>query len=178
MRMTFKTLLVVVPMSLLLVGAGVANAGQTIDVAGTMACVNDKWNEQEPEKGHKLVEYAGRCVIIPTIPTHRSMSRTVQETTSICLTGVGRAAEAVLPLLRVGTRCPSPGGRDRSSRNSCARIPAAPANLRAPKAAVRTRQMNSRAPSMAAEKRATWSCPDNTGDAGSSRAMTRAVASC
>ena len=65
MTMTFKPLLVVVPVALLVLGSGVANAGQTIDVAGTMACVNDKWNESEPEKGHKLVEYAGRCVIIP-----------------------------------------------------------------------------------------------------------------
>jgi hypothetical protein len=28
-------------------------------------CVTDKWDEQEPEKGHKLVDYAGRCVGIP-----------------------------------------------------------------------------------------------------------------
>ena len=45
--------------------ASTANAGQTISEAGAIACVNDKWNESEPDKGHKLVDYAGRCVHIP-----------------------------------------------------------------------------------------------------------------
>ena len=30
-----------------------------------MACVNDKWDEKEPEKGHKLVDDASRCVAHP-----------------------------------------------------------------------------------------------------------------
>lgn len=50
---------------LLVLGSAVANAGQSIDVTGTMACVNDKWNETEPAKGHKLADYAGRCVVVP-----------------------------------------------------------------------------------------------------------------
>ena len=33
-----------------------------------MACVIDKWDEKEPDKGHKLVDYAGRCVNIPDDP--------------------------------------------------------------------------------------------------------------
>lgn len=53
------------PAAMLVLGSGAANAGQTINVAGTMACVNDKWDEKEPEKGHKLAEYGGRCVVIP-----------------------------------------------------------------------------------------------------------------
>lgn len=56
----------IVAVSIPVLGSGLANAGQTIDVAATMACVNDKWNETEPGKGHKLAEYAGRCVVIPT----------------------------------------------------------------------------------------------------------------
>ena len=32
---------------------------------GALACVTDKWDVKEPEKGHKLVDYAGRCVDIP-----------------------------------------------------------------------------------------------------------------
>ncbi len=63
--MNFKLLFVAGPAALLALGAGPANAGQSIDVAGTMACVNDKWDEREPAKGHKLVEYGGRCVVIP-----------------------------------------------------------------------------------------------------------------
>lgn len=53
-------------------GAGMADAGQTIDVSGTMACVNDKWDETEPEKGHKLAQYAGRCVVIPNDPSAKN----------------------------------------------------------------------------------------------------------
>ena len=48
-----------------------ADAGQTIDDVGAMACVNDKWDEKEPEKGHKLVDFAGRCINVPTIPPRR-----------------------------------------------------------------------------------------------------------
>lgn len=58
-----KSLIAIVPAFML--GVGLAHAGEAIDVAGTMACVNDKWNETEPDKGHKLAEYAGRCVVIP-----------------------------------------------------------------------------------------------------------------
>ena len=36
---------------------------------GAFALVIDKWNVSEPEKGHKLVEYAGRGLGIPDDPT-------------------------------------------------------------------------------------------------------------
>jgi hypothetical protein len=48
--------------------SGAANAGQTINEEGTLACVNDKWDEKEVEKGHKLVDYAGRCMKLPSDP--------------------------------------------------------------------------------------------------------------
>ena len=65
--MKLKQLLLAGPAAILMLGngGGAANAGQTIDLAGAMACVVDKWDESEPEKGHKLANYAGRCVIIP-----------------------------------------------------------------------------------------------------------------
>ena len=44
---------------------GVAAAGETISETGALACVTDKWDEKELEKGHKLVDYASRCIIIP-----------------------------------------------------------------------------------------------------------------
>jgi hypothetical protein len=47
---------------------GTANAAQTINEAGALVCVNDKWDEKEVDKGHKLVDYAGRCVAIPNDP--------------------------------------------------------------------------------------------------------------
>jgi hypothetical protein len=70
--MNLKHLFLAVPTTLLVLGSGVANAGQTINEAATMACVNDKWDEKEPEKGHKLVDFAGRCINVPTIPPHRN----------------------------------------------------------------------------------------------------------
>jgi hypothetical protein len=42
-----------------------ASAGQTINEATALACVVDKWDEKEPDKGHKLVDYAGRCIEVP-----------------------------------------------------------------------------------------------------------------
>ena len=51
--------------SLLILGPSVANAGQTINDTGAIVCINDKWDEKEVEKGHKLVDYAGRCVNVP-----------------------------------------------------------------------------------------------------------------
>ncbi len=39
-----------------------------------MACINDKWDETEPEKGHKLVDAAGRCVYVSNDPTVPSSS--------------------------------------------------------------------------------------------------------
>ena len=66
--MHLKHLFIAVPTALLILGNGVANAGQTINDVGAIACVNDKWDEKEPEKGHKLVDYAGQCVNIPDDP--------------------------------------------------------------------------------------------------------------
>src|SRR5262245_39099431 len=63
--MNLKHLFVAVPTALSILGNWTANAGQTMNQAGAIACVNDKWDVKEPEKGHKLVDYAGRCVLIP-----------------------------------------------------------------------------------------------------------------
>ncbi len=43
----------------------VAIAGNLIDEAGVIVCVNDKWEEKEQKPGHKVVDYAGRCVKVP-----------------------------------------------------------------------------------------------------------------
>jgi hypothetical protein len=47
------------------IGAAPASAAKTIDDKGTLVCVTDKWDEKEPEKGHKLVDAASRCVLVP-----------------------------------------------------------------------------------------------------------------
>src|SRR5215831_7663599 len=63
--MNLNQLFVAVPAALVILGGGAAKAGQTIKDVGAIVCVNDKWDVKEPEKGHKLVDYAGRCVDIP-----------------------------------------------------------------------------------------------------------------
>ena len=88
----------------LILGSGAAKAGQTIDEAGAIACVNDKWDVKEPEKGHKLVDYAGRCVNVPMMPQHRSPLPTAKGSTSTCLMKVGRAAGPAPTPTRVETR--------------------------------------------------------------------------
>jgi hypothetical protein len=66
--MNLKHVFVASTAAFLILGSGAAKAGQTINDVGAIACVNDKWNESEPDKGHKLVDYAGRCVNIPDDP--------------------------------------------------------------------------------------------------------------
>ena len=66
--MKLKDLFVALPVVAFVLIGGVANAGETIKDTGAMACVNDKWDVKEPEKGHKLVDYAGRCIGIPNDP--------------------------------------------------------------------------------------------------------------
>ena len=41
-----KQLFVTVPAALFILGCGVANAGKTVEKAGTIACVTDKWDEK------------------------------------------------------------------------------------------------------------------------------------
>ena len=51
--------------ALFILESGAANAGEPVKDTGAMACVTDKWDEKEPEKGHKLVDAVMRCVLIP-----------------------------------------------------------------------------------------------------------------
>lgn len=69
-------MLIGIPAALSILGAGVASAGEVIDETGALACFTDKWDEAEPEKGHKLVDYASRCIIIPGDPAAPKVSET------------------------------------------------------------------------------------------------------
>jgi hypothetical protein len=64
-----RHLLLAMPAALLIFGSGAASAGETINEAGALACVMDKWDEKEVEKGHKLVDAVARCIDIPNDPT-------------------------------------------------------------------------------------------------------------
>ena len=66
--MNFMHVLVASTAAFLILGSGSAKAGQTINDVGAIVCINDKWDEKEVDKGHKLVDYAGRCVNIPDDP--------------------------------------------------------------------------------------------------------------
>lgn len=66
--MKLKHIIIAVPTAFLVLGCCVAIAGKTLNEAGVLVCVNDKWQEKELEKGHKLVDYAGRCVGVPDNP--------------------------------------------------------------------------------------------------------------
>ena len=45
--MNLKQLFVAMPAALLILGTGAAKAGQTINDVGALACVTDKWDENE-----------------------------------------------------------------------------------------------------------------------------------
>ncbi len=66
--MTLKQLFVAALAVLPILGAMAADAKQTINEAGAIVCVTDKWDETEIEKGHKLAEFVGRCVVVPDDP--------------------------------------------------------------------------------------------------------------
>ena len=94
---------------------------------------------KEPDKGHKLVDYAGRCVTIPDDPAATPMA------TDDCvgnyeysLMGAGTARGPATSLLKVETSCTRAVRRVRTSRNIRSRSPVAPANTNAPAAAART----------------------------------------
>ena len=55
-------------MPVLVILQSAAAFGGTFEEAGVLACVIDKWDEKEVEKGHKLVDYAGRCIGVPDDP--------------------------------------------------------------------------------------------------------------
>lgn len=48
--------------------AETAYAGKTIDEAGALVCITDKWDEKEIAPKHKTVDFAGRCVGVPDDP--------------------------------------------------------------------------------------------------------------
>jgi hypothetical protein len=66
--MTPKQLFAALPAALLVLGNGAANAGKTVEEAGALVCVTDKWDEKELEKGHKQADAAMRCVAVPDNP--------------------------------------------------------------------------------------------------------------
>jgi hypothetical protein len=103
---------------LLLGCSSVEDIMKTINDAGALVYADDKWDEKEPEKGHRLIDYAGRCVNIPDDPA-------APKYTGDC----------------VGKYEYMPDGSWKgsgTSRNTPTKTPVAPANTRAPGAAAPT----------------------------------------
>ena len=71
LRLSFAT----VSAALFFSGMGVAHAGEPVKDTGAMACFTDKWDVKEPEKGHKLVDAAMRCVLISDDPAEPTISQ-------------------------------------------------------------------------------------------------------
>ncbi len=62
--MELKHLFIAVPAALLALSCGAAYAGKITNEEADIVCAIDKWDEKEQAKGHKLVDYASRCVLI------------------------------------------------------------------------------------------------------------------
>ena len=127
--MNLKHLFVAVAGALFIFGSGAANAGETINEAGALAGVNDKWDEKEVEKGHKLVDYAGRYVSIPDDPT-------APKSTGDC---VGKYEYMPDGSWKGAGTCTATFKGGDTLQDTSTSGPAAPANTRAPAAEARIR---------------------------------------
>ena len=151
--MTLERLFIAIPAALFILANWPANAGQTINDVGAIACVNDKWDEKEVEKGHKLVDYAGRCVTIPDDPAAPKKALACVGKYEYLPDESWKASGTCTDTLKVETRYTRPGRRVRSSRNIRTRSPAAPGNTKARPVAALTYTRTSRTPSQAARTR-------------------------
>ena len=133
--MNLKQLSVAVPAALLVIGSGAANAGQTINEAATMACVNDKWDEKEPEKGHKLVDFAGRCINVPNDPAAPKSAGDCVGKYEYMPDESWKGSGTCTYTFKGGDTLMTAGKRVHTSRNTHTNIPVAPENTKVPAAA-------------------------------------------
>jgi len=66
--MNLTPIIVAMAAALFILSVGLANAGKTVNEAGALVCVADRWDEKELEKGHKLADAVMRCVAVPDDP--------------------------------------------------------------------------------------------------------------
>ena len=95
-----------------------AHAGGTINTSGALAQIVDKWKETEPEKGHKLVEYTGRCVAIPNEPAAPKATCTCTGNYEYMPDGSWKGAGSCTDTYQGETRRASRGRRARTSRST------------------------------------------------------------
>jgi hypothetical protein len=73
--MSPKQLFIAVPAALFVFGSGAANAGQTINEAGAIVCVNDKWDEKEVRRAISLSTMQAAASTSLMIPARRRPPR-------------------------------------------------------------------------------------------------------
>ena len=134
--MNLKRLFVAVSPALLVLGIGVANAGQTVNEEGVLACVNDKWDEKEVDKGHKLVDYAGRCMTIPSDPAAEKVPLDCVGKYEYMPDGSWKGSGTCTDTRKDGKSIH--GKRVRTSRSTLTKSAAAPTNTKVLVAAART----------------------------------------
>src|SRR5262245_26430851 len=133
--MSPKQLFITVPAALFVFSSGPANAGQTINDVGAIACVNDKWDEKEVEKGHKFVDYAGRCVNIPDDSAAPKYTEECVGKYEYMPDESWRPAGLVPTPIKAETLCLRAGRRVHTSRNIRTRSQGALVNSKVPVAA-------------------------------------------
>jgi len=136
--MNLKHVFVASTAAFLILGSGAAKAGQTINDVGAIACVNDKWNESEPDKGHKLVDYAGRCVNIPDDPAAPKATADCVGKYEYMPDKSWKGSGTCTYTFKGGDKLNDSWRRVRTSRNTRTRIPVERANTKALVAAART----------------------------------------
>ena len=102
-----KQLLIIVP-ALFVLNLGTANAGKTLEEAGALVCVTDKWDEKELEKGHKLADAVMRCVAVPDSPDLDRYAQACTGKYEYMPDGTGRAPGRARIATRAGTRVTRP----------------------------------------------------------------------
>ena len=136
--MTPKQLLAALPSALLVLCSSSANAGKTVEEAGALVCVTDKWDEKELEKGHKQADAAMRCVAVPDDPTLDKYAQDCVGKYEYMPDGSWKSAGSCTNSYKSGDKSYETWAEALTSRNTRMRKPVAPANMRASLAAART----------------------------------------
>ena len=110
--MTSKQFLIAA--ALLVVSQGSANAGQSFEESGVLVCVTDKWDETEPEKGHKMVDAAMRCGVVPDDPALEKYAQDCTGKYEYMPDGSWKSAGPARTASRAETKVTRPGKKART----------------------------------------------------------------
>ena len=161
--MKLSSLFLAVPAALFVLGSGAASAGEAISDAGAFACVADKWDETEPEKAHKWVDYVGRCVGIPDAPAAPKYTEDCVGKFEYMPDGSWKGSGTCTFNFKGGDKMYGSFEEGSHLKESNYKITGGTGILRARVAAAPTRTRNLPTPSLAEDTKASWCCPDLNG---------------